>query len=83
MCLSPVYELALDHVFANPNEAQQIPTDAIQKFEALFATEDILDELGFHRLHQTVLGLIEGDLRFHWGEILLISTLQMLAAGLL
>jgi hypothetical protein len=57
-----MYELGLDHVFANPPWSKNIPDDDIHLFAQLFADEETFIDLDMTILHRIVLALVSTSL---------------------
>lgn len=60
-----MYELGLDHVFANPPWSRNLPEEDIHLFAQLFADEETFIDLEMSLLHRIVLGLVGTSLEDH------------------
>lgn len=57
-----MYELGLDHVFANPSWSRNLPEEDIHLFAQLFADEETFIDLDMTLLHRIILGLVSTSL---------------------
>jgi hypothetical protein len=54
---SPVFELGLHHVLANPPGHWNLPDSSISRFTEIFANEETYDKLDLTSLHHIILGM--------------------------